>query len=169
MWFRGGGRRASILLRLCAASRIRRMVRISILLLATAVASLQAQKQPVGAGRIAGETALGFVGVPVGFAIGYTIGSGFRPHGSSNSGVALGFAGALLGPALGVSAVGSGGPSRGKFGAAVGGAAVGYVATYAVFPLAAKVSSTKLSIAAMVASFALPAVGATIAYNATRK
>jgi hypothetical protein len=145
------------------------MIRISILLLAGAVASLQAQKQPAGTGRIAGETALGFVGVPVGFAIGYTIGSGFRPHGSSNSGVALGFAGALLGPALGVSAVGRGGPSEGKFGAAIGGAAIGYVATYFAVPLASKVNPTKLKIAAMVAAFALPAVGATIAYNATRK
>src|SRR3954467_14870823 len=121
--------------------RIHRMTRISIvalplLLLATAVAPLQAQKQPVGAGRIAGETALGFVGVPVGFAVGYTIGSGFRPHGSSNSGVALGFAGALLGPALGVSAVGRGGPSEGNFGAAIGGVAIGYVATYFAVPVA---------------------------------
>ena len=62
-----------------------------------------------------GEVALGFVGVPLGFAIGYTIGSGFRPHGSSNTGVALGFAGALVGPALGVSAVGSGGPVAWQF------------------------------------------------------
>jgi len=131
--------------------------------------SLHAQKQPVGAGRIAGETALGFVGVPVGFAIGYTIGSGFRPHGSSNTGVALGFAGALLGPALGVSAVGNGGPSQGKFAAAVGGAALGYGATILAVPLAAKVNPMKLKIVALVAAFALPAAGATIAYNVTRK
>jgi len=138
-------------------------------LLAVPAKSLQAQKQSVSGGRIAGETALGFVGVPVGFAIGYTIGSGFRPHGSSNTGVALGFAGALLGPSLGVSAVGSGGPSRGNFGATIGGAALGYGATVLVLPLASKIPSTKLSIAAMVATFVLPAVGATIAYNATRK
>jgi len=143
--------------------------RIALILIAAGVATLQAQKQPVGAGRIAGEAALGSVGVPLGFAVGYTIGSGFRPHGSSNSGVALGFAGALLGPALGVSVVGSGGPSRGNFGAAVGGAALGYGVMYFAVPAASRVNPMKLKIAAMVAAFALPAAGATIAYNATRK
>ena len=146
------------------------MIRALAVLLAAAVSSsAHAQKQPVSAGRIAGEAALGFVGVPLGFAIGYTIGSGFRPRGSSNTGVALGFAGALLGPALGVSAVGSGGPSRGSFGAAVGGAALGYGVMYFAVPAATKVNPTKLKIAALVAAFALPAAGATIAYNATRK
>ena len=138
-------------------------------MLAASVTTLQAQKQSVSPGRIAGEAALGFVGVPLGFAVGYTIGSGFRPHGSSNTGVALGFAGALLGPALGVSAVGSGGPSRGRFGAAVGGAALGYGVMYFALPAASRVNPMKLKIAAMVVAFALPAAGATIAYNATRK
>lgn len=145
------------------------MIRTALVLLATLAALAQAQKQPVSGGRIAGEVALGFVGVPLGFAIGYTIGSGFRPHGSSNTGVALGFAGALVGPALGVSAVGSGGPSRGSFGAAVGGAALGYGVMYFAVPAAAKVNPMKLKIAALVVAFALPAAGATIAYNATRK
>jgi hypothetical protein len=145
------------------------MHRTLLILLAAAVSTAHAQKQPVGAGRIAGEAALGFVGVPIGFAVGYTIGSGFRPHGSSNSGVALGFAGALVGPALGVSAVGRGGPSRGSFGAAVGGAALGYGALYFAVPAASRVNPMKLKIAALVVAFALPAAGATIAYNATRK
>ena len=145
------------------------MIRIVPIVIALVAASLQAQKQPAGAGRIAGEAALGFVGVPLGFAVGYTIGSGFRPHGSSNTGVALGFAGALAGPALGVSAVGSGGPSRGSFAAAVGGAALGYGLLYFAVPAAAKVNPMKLKIAALVVAFALPAAGATIAYNATRK
>ena len=151
------------------AIRIQDMMRISIVLLVASALSLQAQKQPVGAGRIAGEAALGFVGVPVGFAIGYTIGSGFRPHGSSNTGVALGFAGALLGPPLGVGVVGNGAPSQGKFGAAVAGAALGYGATILAVPLAAKVNPMKLKVVALVVAFALPAVGATVAYNATRK
>jgi len=145
------------------------VLRISLILLAASVTTLQAQKQSVSPGRIAGEAALGFVGVPLGFAVGYTIGSGFRPHGSSNTGVALGFAGALLGPALGVSAVGSGGPSRGSFGEAVGGAALGYGVMYFALPAASRVNPMKLKIAAMVVAFALPAAGATIAYNATRK
>src|SRR5215213_6085578 len=127
------------------------MVRRSILLLVIA-ASLQAQKPSVSGGRIAGETAAAFAAIPLGFAIGYTVGSGFRPHGSSNSGVALGFAGALLGPAAAVSAVGSGGPSRGNFGAAVGGAAIGYVATYFAVPVASKVNPMKLKIVALAAA-----------------
>jgi hypothetical protein len=93
---------------------------------------------------------------------------GFRPHGSSNTGVALGFAGARR-PALGVNAVGNGGPSRGNFGATVGGAALGYGAALLVFPAAMKVNPIKLKMAALVAVFVLPAAGATIAYNATRK
>ena len=125
--------------------RIQPMLRLSFVLLITAALSLQAQKQPAGAGRLVGETAAGFIGTP------------------------LGFAGALLGPALGVNAVGNGGPSRGNFAATVGGAAVGYGVTYLAVPIAAKVSPTKLKIAAIAAAFALPAIGATIAYNATRK
>ena len=107
--------------------------------------------------------------VPLGFAAGYTIGSGFRPHGSSNTGVALGFAGALLGPAAGVNLVGNGGPSRGNFGAAVGGAAVGYAGTYLAFRMMGKIPSTKMQIVAGIAALALPAVGATVAYNGSRR
>lgn len=128
-----------------------------------------AQKRSVSRGRIAGEVAAGFVGVPVGFLVGYTVGSGFQPHGSSNTGVALGLIGALAGPAGGVNWVGNGGPSHGNFGAAMGGAALGYAATYLLFPQVTKVPTTKLKILASMAAFTLPAVGATIAYNATRK
>lgn len=138
---------------------------LSLCLRETAVA----QKRPVSGGRIAGEIAAGFVGVPLGFAAGYTIGSGFRPHGSSNAGVAVGFAGALVGPALGVNWVGNGGPSHGNFGAAIGGAALGYGALYFLVPPASRVNPMKLKLLAMAAAFALPSVGATIAYNATRK
>jgi hypothetical protein len=145
------------------------VMRYTIVLLLAAATAAGAQKAPVSKGRVAGELAAGFVGGPIGFALGYTIGSGFRPHGSSNSGVAAGFAGALLGPATAVNLVGNGGPSRGNFGATVGGAALGYAATYFVFPLATKPSSTKLKIIGGLVAFALPAVGATVAYNATRR
>ena len=134
-----------------------------------AATSIQAQKQPAGPGRIVGEAAAGFLGVPLGFGVGYVVGSRFQPRGSSNVGVALGFAGALVGPATGVNMVGNGGPSRGNFAAAVGGAAIGYGATILVVPLASRINPTKLKIAAIVGAFTLPAIGATIAYNATRK
>ena len=76
---------------------------------------------------------------------------------------------ALLAPAAGVNLVGNGGPSRGNFAATVGGAAAGYGALYFALPLATKVNPKPLKIAAIIAAFALPAIGATIAYNATRK
>jgi hypothetical protein len=128
----------------------------------------EGQKRPVSKGRIAGEVAVGMLGAPVGFAVGYTIGSGFRPHGSSNTGVAVGFAGALVGPAAGVNWVGNGGPSHGNFGATIGGTAVGYGLSILAFPIARKLP-WKLSTVATVATLFLPAIGATVAYNSTRK
>lgn len=129
----------------------------------------EAQKRPVSNGRVAGEIALGTLGAPIGFAIGYTIGSGFRPHGSSNTGVVGGFAGALLGPAAAVNLVGNGGPSHGNFGGAVGGTAIGYGAAILAFPIARRVPGSKLKLLATIATTFLPAVGATVAYNSTRK
>ena len=130
----------------------------------------QAQKRPVSNGRIAGEVAAGVLGIPIGFAVGYTVGSGFRPHGSSNTGVAVGFAGALAGPAAAVNWVGNGGPSHGNFGWTMAGTALGYGATVLTFPLARKLPETgKLKLLATIATTFLPAIGATIAYNSTRK
>lgn len=128
----------------------------------------RAQKQPVSNGRIVGEIAAGALGAPIGFAAGYTIGSGFRPHGSSNSGVVVGLAGALVGPAAGVNWVGNGGPSHGNFGATIGGTAIGYGAMVLLFPAARKLPGP-LKTVASVAALLLPAVGATVAYNSTRK
>ena len=146
------------------------MLRRLTFLLAASALPLAAQKKSAGAGRLVGETAAGLVAMPIGFAVGYTIGSGFHPgRGQSNGGVALGLTGALLGPATGVNLVGNGGPSRGNFAATVGGAAVGYGALYFAIPAATKVNPMPLKIAAIVAAVALPAVGATVAYNATRK
>lgn len=128
----------------------------------------QAQKQAVSNGRIVGELAAGTLGAPIGFALGYMIGSGFRPHGSSNTGVAAGIAGALVGPATGVNWVGNGGPSHGNFAATMGGTALGYGAAVLVFPVARKLPGP-LKTVATVATLILPAVGATVAYNSTRK
>ena len=142
----------------------------SILLAALVAAPLQAQKKPAGAGRLVGETAAGLVAMPIGFAVGYTIGSGFHPgRGQSNGGVALGLTSAVLAPAGAVNWVGNGGPSHGNFGATVGGVALGYGALYFALPAALKVKPTPLKIAAIVAAFALPAAGGTVVYNATRK
>ena len=108
--------------------------------------------------------------MPIGFAVGYTIGSGFHPgRGQSNGGVALGLTSAVLAPAGAVNWVGNGGPSHGNFAATVGGTALGYGALYFALPVALKVKPMPLKIAAIVAAFALPAVGGTVAYNATRK
>ena len=141
------------------------------LLLAVAVLPpLAAQKRPAGTGRLVGETAAGLVAMPIGFAVGYTIGSGFHPgRGQSNGGVALGLTGAVLAPAAAVNLVGNGGPSHGNFAATVGGTAVGYGALYFALPAALKVKPMPLKIAALVVTAALPAIGGTVAYNATRK
>lgn len=109
------------------------------------------------------------LGAPLGFLAGYTIGSALRPHGSSNTGVLLGLTAAVVGPAAGVNRVGNGGPSQGNFGATLGGTAVGYAVTYLAFPVARKVTNGKLKLVATIATVFLPAVGATVAYNATRK
>ena len=146
------------------------MIRRSILLIAAAGLPLAAQKQPAGTGRLVGETAAGLVAMPLAFAVGYTIGSGFNPgRGQSNGGVALGLTSAVLGPAGAVNWVGNGGPSHGNFAATVGGTVLGYGALYFAVPAALKVKPAPLKIAALVAAFALPAVGGTVAYNATRK
>jgi hypothetical protein len=145
-----------------------RAIAMFVLTAALSVRAAGAQKRSVSNGRIAGEIAAGTLGAPLGFAIGYTIGSGFRPHGSSNTGVVAGFAGALVGPALGVNWVGNGGPSRGNFGATMGGAALGYGATVLIFPIVRKLPGPLKTIATVATVF-LPAVGATVAYNSTRK
>ena len=140
-------------------------VALSLFMSSTAVA----QKQPVSNGRVVGEIAAGVVAIPLGFATGYTIGSGLRPRGSSNTGVIGGLVGALVGPATAVNWVGNGGPSHGNFGATVGGTAIGYGAAYTVFPVVNRIPSTKLKAVAFLAAAMLPAVGATVAYNSTRK
>ena len=140
----------------------------SILLVLLTAMPLAAQTKPISNGRVAAQIGLGTVAVPIGFAAGYIAGSGFRPHGQSNTGVALGFAGALLAPAGTVHGLGTTEP-RGNFGATVGGTAIGYAALVGLFPLTRKVPNSTLKNILSVATVFLPAVGGTIAYNATRK
>ena len=143
---------------------------IAAVLAAGMSSSATAQKQSVSTGRAVSEAAVGFVGVPVGFAIGYTIGSGLRPHGSSNTGVAGGFVGAIAGSAAGVSLVGRGGPSpRGTFVAATGGSAVGFLAAAVAVPIIKRIPLGKLKPLAYVGIAFLPAIGATVGYNWSRK
>lgn len=116
--------------------------------------------------RATAQVVAGTLAVPIGFAAGYVVGSGFRPHGSSNSGVAVGFTGALLGPALAVRAIGA--KPTGKLGTTVLGTAAGYGASVALVPLAFKIANPRLKIAAIAAALMLPGIGATVAYNASR-
>jgi hypothetical protein len=146
------------------------MIRRALLLFLAALSPIAAQKRSAGAGRLVAETAAGLVAMPIGFAVGYTIGSGFHPgRGQSNGGVALGLTSAVLAPAAAVNLVGNGGPSHGNFAATVGGTMLGYGASYFAFPAALKVKPMPLKIAALIVAAALPAVGGTLAYNATRK
>jgi hypothetical protein len=137
---------------------------------ATAAAQAAAQKEPLSTKRAVGEVAAGFVGVPIGFAVGYTIGSGLKPHGSSNTGVAGGFAGAIAGSAAGVTLAGRGGPQpRGTFAAAAGGSAVGFLAAAVAVPVIQHLPLWKLKPLAYVGVAFLPAIGATVGYNLSRK
>jgi hypothetical protein len=143
---------------------------VAAVLAASVSSRAAAQKEPLSAGRAAGEVAAGFVGVPVGFAVGYTIGSGLRPHGSSNPGVAVGFAGAIAGSAAGVTLAGRGGPApRGTFAAAAGGSAVGFLAAAIAVPIVQHIPLGKLKPLAYVGIAFLPAIGATVGYNGSRR
>lgn len=138
------------------------------LLLVFVAATASAQKESVSPGRVAGQIAAGTLMVPIGFGAGYYLGSGFNFRGQSNTGLAVGFAGALLGPPAGVAMVGTG-STRGSFGAAIGGTALGYLAGGGMIPVLAKVPDGAIKKVLIAATVMLPAIGASVAYNATRK
>jgi hypothetical protein len=130
-------------------------------------AALPAQARSVSSSRLAGQIVAGAIAAPTGFAIGYTVGSGFRPHGSSNTGVALGFVGALLGPPTAVRAIGTA-DVPGSYGRAIAGTAAGYAAGYAIFKASQTIPWSPLRKALWVASALMPGAGAALAYNSGR-
>jgi hypothetical protein len=127
----------------------------------------RAQKRAASPLRIGGEVAAGTVAIPVGLISGLFVGSGFRREVGSTPSLIGGAAGAVLGPPLAVMAAGTGGPSSGRFLPTLAGAAAGYLATGAVIVVSRR-GKARLPSFITAASFLLPAIGATIAYNRSR-
>jgi hypothetical protein len=138
------------------------------LLVTLCVAPASGQHRSVSPLRIGAEVAAGTVAIPAGAIAGLFVGSGFRREANTTAAFLSGAAGAVLGPPLAVAGVGASGPSRGKFFPTVAGAAVGYLATGAVI-LVEKRDNSRFHSLIAAGSFFLPAIGATIAYNATRR
>jgi hypothetical protein len=118
--------------------------------------------------RIGGEVVAGTVAVPVGLLSGLIIGSGFGLNANSNIALIGAGAGAVFGPPLAVMAVGDGGPPRGRFLPTLGGGTAGYLVTAGVL-LYARSHKGKVPSIVTRASFLLPAIGASLAYNHSRR
>ena len=144
--------------------------------------SARAQGTPaIGAGRVAAQVVAGTVALPVGYVAG-GLGTRWvaRRLGASDDAVSRSAdRGALVGAVLAtggaVSLVGARGPGAGSFPAAVGGAALGGVASALVARAARRGDEGPAKpchigcVLASAAIVALPSVGATLAYDATRR
>jgi hypothetical protein len=133
--------------------------------------------------RVAAQVAAGAVATPVAFIGGGVLTKRLaaRLGASDDRASQLAYVGAWTGAALATAAapaaVGARGPGRGSFLAALGGALAGGVGSWALVRLntrgedddAAPRPCRVLCRAAAIAVFTLPSVGATIAYDATRK
>lgn len=136
----------------------------------------------LGAGRVAAQVVGGVVGFPVGYvAGGLAVRTVMRAAGAprdvaSDAALYGAYAGSALGTAGVVSLIGARGPGRGSFLAATGGAAGGVL----VSKLAARLLRGRddapatppcklrcLTVSALLV--ALPSVGATVAYDVTRR
>ncbi|MGZ8492097.1 MAG: hypothetical protein ACXWZS_07835 [Gemmatirosa sp.] len=131
--------------------------------------------------RTAAQVGAGTLGTPIGFiAVGVLTDKIFESVGRDDdltSRLSLGaaYAGGALGAAAGPALIGARGPGSGRFVAAVGGAAVGGLASWAIVrlvdrdgdapPRGGRIASTLAGIAVAV----LPSVGATIGYNMSRR
>ena len=164
-----------------------RFVRRSVAVAAAALlmggvrASAQTPAPAVGVARIAGQVTVGTLMIPIGFVAGGLLSRQVaRTFGASEataSAVARGGAGAgaaLLG-AAGVTAIGSRGAATGSYLASLGGAVGGGLASYALVRLNKRHSLDEgwqcglVCRASVVAIALLPATGATVAYNASRR
>jgi hypothetical protein len=131
--------------------------------------------------RVAAQVGAGTLGTPIGFiAVGVLTDRVFEALGrddptTSRLSLAAAYAGGGLGAAAGPALIGARGPGSGRYVAAVGGAAVGGLASWAVVrlvdrdgeqpPRGGRIVSTLAGIAVAV----LPSVGATIGYNMSRR
>lgn len=140
--------------------------------------STRAQVASVSAATIAGQVALGLVGMPVGFVAGGLITRSIaRSVGADNpSDVAMvgAYTGAALTTAIGPTILASRGAARASYPMAVGGAVAGGVGSYLLVRLNTRGDEDARGCgvfckASAVAIVLLPSVGATIAANASRR
>lgn len=148
-------------------------------LVAALVQPLGAQQQPppVGFGHAVGQTAVGLLGTPIGFVAGGLTTRWVATHwlrvsedGTSTPAMVGAYVGAAAATAAGPVIVGPGPHGRGSYWASLGGAGAGGLASFLLVRLNRAVDlGTVPRFVGAVAVFTLPAIGATIAYNSTRK
>jgi hypothetical protein len=157
-------------------------------LLAAPPAALAAQQavaggdaRPLSPARVAAQVTAGTLATPIGFvAVGVLTDTFLERTGNDGdlgSQIALGaaYAGGALGAAAGPALVGARGPGRGSYWAAVGGAAAGGLASWGLVRLVDRDGGEPsrggriVAAVAGAAVFMLPSVGATVAYNLSRR
>jgi hypothetical protein len=140
----------------------------------------QAPDRSLSRERVAAQVAAGALGPPVGFlTAGILTDRVFERLGrddptTSRIALAAAWTGAALATGAGPALVGARGPGRGSYPAAVGGAALGGLASWAIVRLVDRDGEHPPrggrlgAAAAAIAVFLLPGAGATAAYNASR-
>ena len=145
-----------------------------------APAAAQREAPPLSGWRVAGQVGTGLLGMPVGFIGGGLLArwSARRLGASEDRAADVAWAGAYVGAALatavGPSMVGSRGRATGAYGAAVAGAVAGGLGSYLLVLLNRRDEADErpcgvLCTAGGVAVFVLPSVGATVAFNLSRR
>lgn len=163
------------------SSRPRRRAAAALLVLfAPAASAAQGDVPALAAPRVAAQLGAGLVAMPVGFVLGGKgtgrVAERLGVDDPRASRVALvgGWVGAGLATAAGPALVGARGPGVGRYVAAVGGAAAGGAASLLLVRLNDRTGDGPRPpcrlrcVIAAAAVFTLPAIGATVAYNASR-
>lgn len=145
-------------------------------------ASAQTRLPAPSVGRLAAEVVVGTAAIPLGFVAGGLLARRLaRAFGASEAAASAtartgGGAGAALAAAAGVSAIGSRGPATGSFLASLGGAVGGGLVSYTLVRINRRPADAgetwRCGTACRVSALAialLPATGATIAFNASRR
>ena len=140
-------------------------------------AAQQVRPSGVTMPRATAQVVAGTAAIPIGLLVGIDLPQLAFKSGDPEQilGVIMGAAvGATVAPALAVKVVGTGGAPHGITADAIGGAAVGWIGTlavgslYAATPLS-KASNPVVGIATIAVAVALPAIGATLAYDRSRR
>jgi hypothetical protein len=145
------------------------------LLTARAAASQQARPSGASIPRATSQVVAGTAAIPAGVLFGVAVGySALEKDGNPIPMMLGGATGATFGPALAVRMVGTGGAPHGSTADAVAGTLVGWAATLVATPLVSKIPLVRshpdgLLPLAYLAAFALPAVGATLAYDRSHR